>query len=376
MKTRIFYVIPVLLLAMGCHKKRTTHMVTPWGEISDSISNGETFDLGQIQGNGELIMLTMSGPSTCFDYKGKKLGTDYMLCRKFSDRIGVGVRVEICRDTMEMLERLKKGDGDIVAFPVPRSMIKGDTALVFSGARVDSLQQGWVTCADKPKLIAALNEWFCPSMVGEVRQEEQFLLSARSVRRHVFSPMLSRSRGIISRYDHLFMTYGMAIRWDWRLLAAQCYQESTFDPRARSWAGACGLMQIMPATADLLGLPFARIYDPESNIAAATKYLAMLESKFDDIRLRSERIKFVLACYNGGYNHIRDAMALARKNGRNTQRWNEVSKYVMLLSDPRYYNDPVVRYGYMRGHETVGYVERIHQRWHNYRSARRRATRR
>ncbi|MBQ4025842.1 MAG: transglycosylase SLT domain-containing protein, partial [Treponema sp.] len=32
-----------------------------------------------------------------------------------------------------------------------------------------------------------------------------------------------------------------AIHWDWRLMAAQCYQESTFDPQAKSWAGACGL---------------------------------------------------------------------------------------------------------------------------------------
>lgn len=372
MKTKALFVIPVLLLVAGCSEKKSAQVVTPWGEISDSIPSGDTFDLGQIQGNGELIMLTMSGPTTCFDYKGRKLGTDYMLCRKFADRIGVGVRVEICRDTTEMLDRLRKGDGDIVAFPVPRSMVRGgDTTLVFCGARVDSLRQGWVASADKPQLVAALNEWFRPSLIAEVKREEQFLLSARSVRRHVFSPMLNRSRGIISRYDHLFMTYGMAIRWDWRLLAAQCYQESTFDPRARSWAGACGLMQIMPSTADLLGLPMAKIYDPESNIAAATKYLSMLEAKFGDIRLRSERIKFVLACYNGGYNHIRDAMALARRDGRNPQRWTDVSRYVLLLSEPRYYNDPLVRYGYMRGHETVDYVERIHQRWHNYRGVRR-----
>lgn len=80
-------------------------------------------------------------------------------------------------------------------------------------------------------------------------------------------------------------------------------------------------MQIMPGTADHLGLPRASIYDPEKNIAAAVKYLGELERNFSDIRERSERTKFVLAAYNGGHFHIRDAMALARKNGKNPQRW-------------------------------------------------------
>ena len=92
--------------------------------------------------------------------------------------------------------------------------------------------------------------------------------------------MLNRDGGIISHYDGYFQRYASTIRWDWRLMAAQCYQESTFDPEARSWAGACGLMQIMPSTADHLGLPRANIFNPEQNIAAAAKYLGELEHNF------------------------------------------------------------------------------------------------
>ena len=103
----------------------------------------------------------------------------------------------------------------------------------------------------------------------EVKKQEAYLLSSRSVRRRVFAPMLNRSGGIISHYDAYFQRYAQTIRWDWRLLAAQCYQESCFDPQAKSWAGACGLMQIMPSTADHLGLARADIYHPEKNIAAA-----------------------------------------------------------------------------------------------------------
>jgi membrane-bound lytic murein transglycosylase F len=126
-------------------------------------------------------------------------------------------------------------------------------------------------------------------------------------------------------------------------------------------------MQIMPDTADHLGLSRADIYDPEKNIAAAVKYLAELEQSFSDIRDRSERTKFVLAAYNGGGYHIRDAIALARKHGREASRWRDVEPFVLGLQRAEYYNDPVVRNGYMRGSETVDYVRRIHDRWNGYR---------
>ena len=200
-----------------------------------------------------------------------------------------------------------------------------------------------------------------------MKKEEDFLLSTRSVQRRVFSPMLNRAGGVISNYDRFFQQYSQTIRWDWRLMAAQCYQESTFDPQARSWAGACGLMQIMPGTADHLGLARSDMFHPEKNIAAAARYLGELEHLFRDIPERPERLKFVLAAYNGGHNHIRDAMALATKNGRNPKRWRDVEPYVLGLSQPYYYNDPVVKHGYMRGSETVDYVRKIHERWNGYR---------
>ncbi len=153
-------------------------------------------------------------------------------------------------------------------------------------------------------------------------------------------------------------------------MAAQCYQESTFDPHAHSWAGACGLMQIMPSTADHLGLSRSDLYNPEQNIAAAARYLAELERGFSDIHDRRERQNFVLAAYNGGPHHIRDAMALARRDGRNPSSWDQVSVYVLRLSQPEYYNAPEVKNGYMRGSETVDYVQQIRQRHGGYRGVR------
>jgi len=351
-KYGIYIQLLVLLLVCACTDKKQDTLVTPWGEITDSIPVGDEFDLEDIQRNGELIALTLTGPETYYDYHGRHLGTQYMLAQRFADTIGVSLRMEVCRDSAEMVQRLADGEADLICYP----MTKEGT--------------GWLIGEDKEDLKRELAEWFKPEMVAEVKKEEDFLLSNRAVKRRVFAPMLNRSGGVISHYDSYFQRYSSTIRWDWRLMAAQCYQESTFDPQARSWAGACGLMQIMPSTADHLELARSDIYNPEKNIAAAAKYLGELDHSFADIRDRSERIKFILAAYNGGSFHIRDAMALARKNGKNALRWGEVEPYVLGLSQPKYYNDPVVKYGYMRGSETVDYVRKIHERYNGYRGVR------
>ena len=339
----------ILILLCSCGQKKQETVVTPWGEIADTIPTDDSFDLDDIQRNGELIALTLTGPETYYDYRGKHLGAQYLLAQKFADKLGVSLRMEVCRDSAEMLQRLDDGEADLICYPMTKKGL------------------GWLVGDDKEDLEEELKAWYKPGMLAEVKKEEEFLLSNRAVRRRVFAPMLNRAGGVISHYDGFFQRYASTIRWDWRLLAAQCYQESTFDPKARSWAGACGLMQIMPGTADHLGLSRANIYDPEQNIAAAVRYLAELERNFSDIREHSERTKFVLAAYNGGHFHIRDAMALARKNGRNANSWREVESFVLGLSQPQYYNDPVVKNGYMRGSETVDYVRKIHERWNGYR---------
>lgn len=339
----------ILILLCSCGQKKQETVVTPWGEIADTIPTDDSFDLDEIQRNGELIALTLTGPETYYDYRGKHLGAQYLLAQKFADKLGVSLRMEVCRDSAEMLQRLEDGEADLICYPMTKKGL------------------GWLVGDDKEDLEEELKAWYKPGMLAEVKKEEEYLLSNRAVRRRVFAPMLNRAGGVISHYDGFFQRYASTIRWDWRLLAAQCYQESTFDPKARSWAGACGLMQIMPGTADHLGLSRANIYDPEQNIAAAVRYLAELERNFSDIREHSERTKFVLAAYNGGHFHIRDAMALARKNGRNANSWREVESFVLGLSQPQYYNDPVVKNGYMRGSETVDYVRKIHERWNGYR---------
>lgn len=348
--------------------------MTPWGTPIDEVvgtdtteveSSNKGFTLSDIVSNGEMIMLTVNGPETYYNYHNHGMGLQYLLCEKFAQQIGVSLRVEECKDTVEMVRKLEKGEGDIIAVPLPRKTTKGN--LLFCGVTPDSTKTQWAVVGGNKSLADTLNSWFKPAMIAQVREEESFILSTRSIQRHVYSPFLNRSKGVISKYDRYFQQYAHQARMDWRLMAAQCYQESCFDPNAKSWAGALGLMQIMPGTAAHLGLPMSMIHEPEANIAAAAKYMAELQGNFSDIRDPGQRILFALASYNGGYHHVRDAMALTGKYGGNSHNWNEVKEYILKLRMPVFYNDPVVKYGYMRGNETADYVDKIHARWAEYR---------
>ena len=381
-KKLYLYAFYALILLGSCEEKKPQQELTPWGtpigkvegmsdgeeEGAEEAANKNTrqkgFSLEDIQENGELIMLTVNGPTTYYDYHNHGMGLQYLLCEKFAQQIGVSLRVEECKDTTEMIQKLTKGEGDIIAVPLSRKQTKGD--LLFCGVTPDSTRTQWAVVGGNKSLADTLNGWFKPKMIAETKKEENWLLSTASVTRHVYSPFLNRSKGVISRYDHLFQRYSGTARMDWRLMAAQCYQESCFDPNAKSWAGACGLMQIMPSTADHLGLPMSAIHDAESNVAAAAKYMAELQGHFSDIGDPTQRVLFALAAYNGGFHHIRDAMTLTRKHGGNPYNWGHVREYVLRLAQPAYYRDPVVKYGFMRGTETADYVDRIRARWSEY----------
>lgn len=388
----LFIIVLCILSSCDLIREKEQPNITPWGEVMEDDEEGDgeeekrdsvdsdMMSLGDIVNAGELIMLTMSGPETYYEYRGHGLGLHYLLCEKFAQRLGVSLRVELCKDTTEMITRLRDGEADIIAFPLP---VKGgkttknqqsQTALNYKDLALcgvhDSLKTcSWAVNQSSTELAKALDSWFKVSMIASTQLEMKRTLAVGFVKRHIYPFMLNRKDAVISHYDPLFRKYAGVAQCDWTLIAAQCYQESCFDPKAKSWAGACGLMQIMPSTADHLGLPRAQIYEPEANIHAACRYMAELQGRFADVPNRQERLHFALACYNGGYNHIRDAMALAKKYGRNPQRWAEVREFVLGLQSPQYYNDPVVKYGYMRGSETADYVNRIMDRWNQYRGA-------
>ena len=211
-----YILLPAALIAVfSCDGNKKENIVTPWGEVGeDSIPKNTNFTVSDIVSNGELIILTLSGPETYYDYRGRGMGTQYLLCEKFAQKLGVSLRVEVCKDTAEMVSRLDNGDADLIAFPLPKDKNRGK-GLLFCGAGVDSLGVQWAVADGNKELADSLDAWFKPSMYEDIRKEERYMLSAQSVKRHVYSPFLNRQGGIISHYDHLFKKYAPLARWDW-----------------------------------------------------------------------------------------------------------------------------------------------------------------
>jgi membrane-bound lytic murein transglycosylase F len=226
----------------------------------------------------------------------------------------------------------------------------------------------WAVRKNSGKLLTEINEWL--AQFKETREYKliyaKYFQNYRSAQ-IVESDYYTLTSGRISAYDDYIKTYSEELGWDWRLIASLMYQESRFQPNVRSWAGAFGLMQMMPSTASKFGINANSSH--EQQIRAGIKFLMWLEERLDFIEDHNEKIKFTLAAYNVGLGHIIDARNLAEKNGSNPDVWEDsVDKYLLSKSDPKFYNDPVVKYGYCRGKETYAYVRDIMERYEHYRN--------
>jgi membrane-bound lytic murein transglycosylase F len=219
------------------------------------------------------------------------------------------------------------------------------------------------------RLLNELNQW-----ITEYKKTRSYaLLYAKYFKNSrssiiVKSDYYSLSTGKISRWDDLIRNASSTINWDWRLLASLICQESRFDPDVESWAGAYGLMQVMPVTGKNFGIDITA--SPANNIKAGTLYINRLKSIFDSqISDENERMKFILASYNAGPGHVLDAMKLAEKNGMDPCKWDgNVAVWLLKKSDPKYYNDTVVKNGYFRGTESVNFVSEVLERYELYKS--------
>ena len=126
-------------------------------------------------------------------------------------------------------------------------------------------------------------------------------------------------------------------------------------------------MQLMPNTADRFGID--SLASPNANIQAGVRYIKWLEKQLKSIEDSTERSKFILASYNVGLGHVLDARRLAEKNGKNPDIWTDnVDFYLLNKSKPKFYLDPVVKYGYCRGSETYKYVSQICTRYNHYKN--------
>jgi len=122
------------------------------------------------------------------------------------------------------------------------------------------------------------------------------------------------------KYDLAFKKWGefyMPFQ-DWHHWKAQGLAESGLNPKAVSWCGARGIMQLMPGTAKELGV---NPYDTEANIQGGIKYDKRLYKYWPEIKDQDEQRDFVFASYNSGPGNIIKAYRLAGKS----QKWEDVS---------------------------------------------------
>ncbi len=224
----------------------------------------------------------------------------------------------------------------------------------------------WVVRNDTPLLAEAINLWNTEknaSVRFTAITKRYFEYSKKNIDEDV--PVIRP--GNVSPYDHLFKQYAKQLDWDWQLLAALAYQESKFKLNLVSWAGAKGLMGIMPRTAAAFGVAPHELEDPEVSIYTGVQCLKSFGAGFKNIPDPVERIKFTLASYNAGIGHIYDAQRLAEKYGRNPAIWDDhVAEFIRLKADPQYYNDPLCKHGYLRGRETYNYVIEVMERYDSY----------
>lgn len=219
----------------------------------------------------------------------------------------------------------------------------------------------WAVRSSDTKLLANLNDF----IQDEYKKETYNNLYAKYIKSP--KPQNGNSR-LLSRIDQL-SPYDLHIQaaaerhdFDWRLIAAQIYQESQFNPGAISEVGAEGLMQIMPATAKDLGVETPE--DPAQSIEAGVAYLRQLRDSIEGDLLLEDRIWFSLAAYNAGLARIDRIRDYTRELGLNPDRWfGNVETAMMRLSKPEAGGEPAIR---CRCGQTVTYVREIKTLYQNY----------
>jgi membrane-bound lytic murein transglycosylase F len=302
-------------------------------------------------------------PATSFELRLKNLSEE------------IGGDILIRRDTTSaesesLIRKVALGD---VPYTVADHMMANVNASYYPNLDVNTpvsvMQQvAWATRKNSPKLLEVMNGW-----LSQVKREATFMViynryfkSPRTSLIRMKSDYSSLGGNKLSPFDDLIKQGASELGWDWRLLASLVYQESHFLPKGESWAGARGLMQLMPGTAKRFGA--TNLDDPRQSIRAGVGYLKYLDKYWAKrVTDPGERLKFILASYNAGLSHITDARKLAEKHGKDPNVWNEnVEYFLSKKSDPMFYRDPVVMAGYCKCEEPINYVKDILDRFDEY----------
>jgi membrane-bound lytic murein transglycosylase F len=218
-------------------------------------------------------------------------------------------------------------------------------------------QSAWLLAPESKDLAADMYAWFNSyNQSGKLLQLKDHYYSYVLFFDYYNNKMFyKRVKSRLPKYKKYFMKYGQKYNIPWTLLAAQSYQESHWNPKAKSFTGVRGLMMLTRHTAKLLGVK--NRLNPQQSVRGGTRHLNQM-LKYVPKEVEGEnRLKFALAAYNIGMGHIKDAQTLARKMGLNQNVWRDLKQALPLLSQKRYYKE--LNHGYARGSEPVRYVDSI-----------------
>lgn len=268
-------------------------------------------------------------------------------------------------ETDDLLDEVEHGK---VAITVADALIARQVSALLQHLELGPALTGpeplaWAVRPDQPELAAEVDKLFkAEKKLPEFNiLERKYFEADREFKKRGKDTV--GAPGSLSPYDPMIQKASARYGYDWRLVAAQIYQESRFDPHRKSWCGAQGLFQIMPTTAKELGIqdPF----DPKQGIEGGLRYMARITKHFDDVPDPVERYKMALAGYNCGPGHVDDARALLRSEHKPAETWAAVKDAMLLLSKEKVHG--ATRFGYCRCGEPVDYVRHITERYDGYR---------
>jgi membrane-bound lytic murein transglycosylase F len=300
--------------------------------------------------------------------------THAMRLENLSEEIGTDIiirRDTLTTETESLIRKVAMGEID---YTVADHMLAQVNAAYYDNIDIATKlslprQVSWAVRQNSPNLEKAFNEW-----LAKIKKEATFMIiynryykSPRTSLMRLRSDYSSLGGRQLSPYDDLIKEGAKKLGWDWRLLASVVYQESHFIPSGESWAGAKGLMQLMPETAKRFGA--TDLNDPRQSVKAGVGYLQYLDKYWSSrVADPTERIKFILSSYNAGLSHIVDAYKLTEKYGKDPSKWEgNTESFLLKKSDPKYYRDPVVTVGYCKCEEPVNYVREVLERYEQYR---------
>jgi membrane-bound lytic murein transglycosylase F len=273
---------------------------------------------------------------------------------------GIDLAIRL-HDDLPTEELIQKVAAEEIDFTIAHSNIvlinrRNFPGVVPTGSINDGMQLGWAVYPKSTELLERIN-----AFLKTIKKSGKFDAIYNKyygdtenfdyVDLEVFHRRL-KSR--LSRYSPFIKAAAKKHGFDWRLIAAQIYQESHLNPWAKSQAGARGLMQILPNTGKSLGI--RDLFDPVQNINAGVQHLKNLFEHFKSVKGK-DRLLIALAAYNIGQGHIQDARKLAEKKGLDPNKWESLSETLPLLQYKKYYKHS--KYGFCRGSEPVRYIKQI-----------------